>query len=248
MLFVSSDNNKIYEYRGLAWSHEPPIPWTSFLRLSVSWRADATRVWNCYDGEWSWLLYTSTCRTSFGSVPETPNIKEQYQEQKITSNYMTIHMPRNTVCTGGFLLVNQLSDRYSALSSCRHNAWFRQQWRHYEIAAELLANKQNTALRQLLTGDKAPPLWHSSGLWPLASAVLNKPTRTTSTNFCFFITHDVFEDVTLCRWVFPDVSEGRNAFVLRDTQVTLSIKEQRPTKRPTTHPVTQRHIPDDLNL
>jgi hypothetical protein len=52
--------------------------------------------------------FNSTDRTSFGSAPETPNIKVENQEQTITSNCMTVHTPRSTVGTGGFLLVNHL--------------------------------------------------------------------------------------------------------------------------------------------
>lgn len=62
-------------------------------------------------------------------------------------------MPRNTVGTGASVLVNQLSDRYNALTSCKHKVWFRQQ-----AVAELVANRLHTALRQLLAGDKEPPL------------------------------------------------------------------------------------------
>ena len=97
--------------------------------------------------------FNSTGRTSFGSVPETPNIKEENQEHTITSNCMTVHMPRSTVGTGAFVLVNQLSDRYSALPSGKHKVWFRKQ-----TVAELVANRLHTALRQLLAGDKEPPL------------------------------------------------------------------------------------------
>jgi len=50
--------------------------------------------------------FTSTRRTSFGSVPETPSIKEENQEKTITSNCSTVLMPRSTVGTGAFLLVN----------------------------------------------------------------------------------------------------------------------------------------------
>jgi len=55
--------------------------------------------------------FTSTGRTSFGSVPETPYIKEENQEKTIISNGMTVLMPRSTVRAGAFLLVNQSSDR-----------------------------------------------------------------------------------------------------------------------------------------
>ena len=50
----------------------------------------------------------------------------------------------------------------------------------------------------------------------------------------------VLYDVTLCRWVIPDVSEDSIVFIFNDDAVKKSIH---PSKLLTTHPIKQCYIP-----